>query len=98
MGHLSKGRPKKEADPVVLGFQISAPLHRNQEAVESALLQKGLFVIASNNLDETTLSALTMVHTYKKQGQTVEGSIGSSRTPESMPRPSSSRKRPASWP
>ena len=75
MGHLSKGRPKKEAEPVVRGFQISALLHRNQEAVESALLQKGLFVIASNNLDETTLSSLTMVHTYKMQGQTVEGSI-----------------------
>ncbi|MGC8530315.1 MAG: hypothetical protein ACP5OP_09020, partial [Leptospirillia bacterium] len=38
MGHLSKGRPKKDAEPVVLGFQISALLHRNQEAVESALL------------------------------------------------------------
>ena len=73
-GYASKGRPKKGSEPPLLGVTISAPLLEDPKKIATALSKKGLFVLATNNVDDASLSSRSLLSTYKAQGSTIEGS------------------------
>ena len=73
-GYASKGRPKKGAEPPIQGVRISAPLREDPKKIATALSKKGLFVLATNNVDDASLSSRSLISTYKAQGSTIEGS------------------------
>ena len=73
-GYASKGRPKKGAEPPLQGVRISAPLWEDPKKIATALSKKGLFVLATNNVDDASLSSRSLISTYKAQGSTIEGS------------------------
>ena len=73
-GYASKGRPKKGSEPPLQGVQISAPLMEDPKKIATALSKKGLFVLATNNVDDASLSSGSLISTYKAQGSTIEGS------------------------
>jgi transposase len=70
--HTGRGRPKAAADPTHYEYYLAGELVRDEEAVASAEAAKGLFVIATNVLDETVLSDTQLLAIYKDQSVTVE--------------------------
>lgn len=71
--HYSKrGRPSQTAHPTRSGFRIAGEVLKNQEAIETAKRKKGMFVIATNDLDTTSLDNETLLAAYKAQNVSVE--------------------------
>lgn len=70
--HSKKGRPKKYAEPVVIGYQITPTVVRNQLAIEVQLRKKGRFIIATNDINNKTMTPLAILTEYKNQ-QSAEG-------------------------
>jgi transposase len=65
-----KGRPRLN-EVLVNKYQIVAEIEEDQKLVTQALLTKGRFIVASNELDQDKLSAKEMLSNYKEQ-QAVE--------------------------
>jgi transposase len=69
--HEKSGRPKKGATGEVIGYQVQSVIARNTNAIEIFLNRKGRFILATNDLDETTFPDEKMLKEYKDQ-QNVE--------------------------
>jgi len=67
-----KGRPPKDAQPQEVQWYISAELQENPEAIEESRKSKGMFVVATNELDGERLSNGQLLEAYKDQGVSVE--------------------------
>jgi transposase len=67
-----KGRPGKDTAPCGESWYIRAELHEDKAAVQAAKKSKGVFIIATNELDESELSAEGVLDVYKAQGVSVE--------------------------
>ena len=70
--HTRRGRPEKGAAPTHYEYYLSGELVRDVEAIAVAEQPKGLFVIATNELDEAVLSNEQLLAVYKDQSVTVE--------------------------
>lgn len=69
---LGKGRPKKNAVPEGEEWFLSGNIIEDKNAIESTRKRKGLFVIATNNLDIEDLGREQLLDIYKSQGTSVE--------------------------
>jgi len=67
-----KGRPAKDTAPSGESWFIRAELHEDSQAIEAAKKSKGVFIIATNELEESELSADRVLEVYKAQGVSVE--------------------------
>jgi transposase len=65
------GRPKKNATGNVTRYFIKAQPVPDQGKKDKALSRKGIFLLATNQLDKKTLPSATILHNYKEQ-QSVE--------------------------
>ena len=71
-GHARSGRPKKDATPEIRGYRLSGSFEPDPEGIDRERQRKGFFVVASNHLDDETLSAPEMIALYKSQGTSIE--------------------------
>lgn len=71
--HKRRGRPKNTDTPEVVGYQIQYALTLNESQVEILKSQKGRFILATNQLDETLLSNVEVLKEYKAQSGTELG-------------------------
>lgn len=70
--YASKGRPRSDSVKQCVGYAVHCDAKKNEEAIAQALQSKGRFVLATNQLDEEALSALSLLQHYKAQ-QSIEG-------------------------
>ena len=56
---------------ITQGYQVLCVIEDNQESINEALLKKGRFVLATNDLDDTKLLSKNILEQYKEQ-QNVE--------------------------
>jgi len=71
--HASNGRPKKDAVASLIGCRIIATVTKNEAQIAQYRLQKGRFILATNQLDKTQLSDENMLKEYKDQIHTEAG-------------------------
>lgn len=69
--HSTKGRPKKTATKVKVGFQMTIECSRNQTAIDHHMRKKGRFILATNELNAQVLKDEQILKEYKAQ-QNVE--------------------------
>lgn len=67
-----RGRPNPLTPKVLQGYRVSVTIVENEEAINSTLIKKGRFVLATNQLNQEELSAEKILAQYKEQ-QSVEG-------------------------
>jgi transposase len=67
-----KGRPKKGDVAEKSDWYIGGTLVDDTTAIEAAAMTKGMFVIATNELDKSILSDSELLAVYKDQGVSVE--------------------------
>ena len=67
-----KGRPKAGAQPTHIDYVLTGELQDDTAAVQVAERTKGLFVIATNELDTAVLSNESLLGVYKDQAVSVE--------------------------
>jgi transposase len=72
LGYNTPGRPPKGSQPTIQGYRITGSVAEEESLLEMMEKQRGKFIIATNQLDTTALSAATMLSVYKAQGLTVE--------------------------
>jgi transposase len=72
-GYEKKGRPKPGDQQVIKGYTISITLKKDELAIQKALCKKGRFILATNILDESTLSNQKILEEYKQQQQPERG-------------------------
>ena len=70
--HGRRGRPQKNAEALEVRWKIKGTLIQDREAIESAKKTKGVFIIATNELDDQKLSQEQLLNVYKSQGVSVE--------------------------
>ena len=71
-GHATAGRPKRGANPEIVGYRIAGSFAEDPEAIQATLSRKGFFVVATNVLEEDKISASELIDLYKAQGVSVE--------------------------
>ena len=67
-----RGRPGKEDQPQVTGYQLKGELEPDAVALEKTRTTFGKFVLATNQVQAESLSASEMLSHYKEQGTSVE--------------------------
>jgi transposase len=72
LSYGAKGRPSKDMQPTGETWYISGELSDDVDKVSQAVKRKGLFIIATNELDESVLSDQSLIDVYKAQGVSVE--------------------------
>lgn len=70
--YTTKGRPGKNSILEKEEWYLSGDIKDNNEAIDSERKKKGVFIIATNNLDSTDLSSEQLLDVYKSQGTSVE--------------------------
>jgi transposase len=70
--YATKGRPARDAVPDTVEWYIDGTLHDDVEAIDEAKQRKGMFVIATNELDTEMLTDRQLLEVYKDQSVTVE--------------------------
>ena len=70
--HLQKGRPSKDSEPSTVGYQITYTISEDADKIATNKQNKGRFILATNQLDESELSTSDMLAEYKGQSS-VEG-------------------------
>lgn len=71
--YASKGRPKAGELPETVGYQIEFILSLNEQKITEIRTRKGRFVLATNQLDEVTLSNEEVLSEYKGQSGNERG-------------------------
>jgi transposase len=71
--YATKGRPRKEVAPVASVWHLQAQVSVNQDRVEQEVQRQACFIVGTNRLDPTRLSAEELVATYKDQGGVERG-------------------------
>lgn len=69
--YAKPGRPKKEDQGEVAGYQVQSEITRDSSKIELFLNRKGRFILATNDLDEKSFPDETILKEYKDQ-QNVE--------------------------
>ena len=71
--YLTKGRPAKGGPTTIVGYQVSYQIATSIEQVESHKQPLGRFILGTNQLDETALTAADILSQYKEQSQVESG-------------------------
>lgn len=71
--HKGKGRPKNGSIAPIVGYTIEAYPSFSLLKREEKRKEKGIFILASNELDKTILSSPDMLVGYKNQGRVERG-------------------------
>jgi transposase len=71
--HKGRGKPKAGAELQVTGYQITGRIKENKTKTDAIRNQKGRFILATNQLDETALPNAAMLTEYKDQSKTESG-------------------------
>jgi len=66
-----KGRPSKDAQPEMVQWYIDGAISDDEQAIEETKKRKGIFVVATNELDTSVLSDMQLLEAYKDQGISV---------------------------
>ena len=67
-----RGRPAKDEPPTEVSYSVSADVVAQVAQIEAARAKLGLFVLATNELDEARLDGASLLRAYKGQNPTVE--------------------------
>jgi len=70
--HKGKGRPKSGVKKEIVGYRMQVKMERDELTIETEKNKKGRFILATNDLDESTYPDDRMLKEYKEQ-QKVEG-------------------------
>jgi len=70
--YSGRGRPKKGAEKVVIGYRMNTAFEKNQKEIAKLLNKKGRFILATNELDSQGYTSKQILEEYKEQ-QNVEG-------------------------
>ena len=70
--YSGKGRPHKDQQPKKIIWKVIGHIERNQNAIKAACARKGMFIIATNEIDSGELSDMDLLSVYKAQGISVE--------------------------
>ena len=70
--YARRGRPSAEDQKEVVGYNLQGSVESNTTAVDDAKRTLGRFIIATNELDASRLSAAAMLENYTDQGISVE--------------------------
>lgn len=65
--HAKRGRPSQSAVKQILGVKVIFQTTKNEHAIETVLMKKGRFVLATNCLDAVKMPALKILQEYKEQ-------------------------------
>ncbi|WP_422389230.1 hypothetical protein [Cardinium endosymbiont of Tipula unca] len=65
--HKTAGKPKKGQEPSIIGYKIKAKITQDQSKIAQVGLQKGRFILATNQLDKQLLTDEDMLKEYKNQ-------------------------------
>lgn len=68
--HNGKGRPRKNAQPSLVGYKIVAQLNRDEQKINVIRNAKGRFLLATNQLDREVLPDVDILLEYKGQSKT----------------------------
>jgi transposase len=71
--YKSRGRPTDGELPEIIGYQIQYEIILNESKVSSIRAQKGRFILATNQLDQSTLPCDEVLKEYKSQSGTERG-------------------------
>lgn len=71
--HLQKGRPSKSSQAEIVGYQLTYTLSEDANKIEAMKQHKGRFILATNQVNESELSALDMLGEYKAQSGVERG-------------------------
>jgi transposase len=71
--HRRRGRPRKDASPDHVEWQVLTTLSVDEAAVAREARRKAAFVVATNVLDPAQLSDHELIHTYKDQHSVERG-------------------------
>lgn len=71
--YKKKGRPSKNEDKIIVGYKIEATLSSCLQSIKATKETLGRFILATNQLDETSLSAKDMLTQYKEQSSVESG-------------------------
>ena len=71
--YASKGRPKADESPEIVGYQIKFNLCLDAQKIALIRTRKGRFVLATNQLNENILSNEEVLSEYKGQSGTERG-------------------------
>lgn len=70
--YVGRGRPNPSTPKELQGYKVHCLIRQNDDFIESTLMRKGRFVLATNQLDTKVLPAAHILSDYKEQ-QGVEG-------------------------
>jgi transposase len=70
--YSQKGRPTSKSKPTGSSWYIFGELKENSKAVKDMTQRKGMFIIATNELETTRLTDEQLISVYKAQGISVE--------------------------
>jgi transposase len=71
--HPRPGRPRKDAVPAGMRWQVEAQVTLDAAAVERAAVRQACFLVATNVLDPTVLPDQELIQTYKEQTSVERG-------------------------
>ena len=71
--NTTKGRPKKDVEKKVLGYNIFVDIDKNSIEIDKKIATKGRFILATNQLDKEILSDLEIFNEYKTLQNTERG-------------------------
>lgn len=71
--HGKRGRPKLDSPPPTLSYRLQATLVDQSEAIEAQQQIAGRFILATNELECETLSAVEVLNEYKQQQSSERG-------------------------
>src|SRR3990167_3153417 len=71
--HAGLGRPKKDTEAEIVGYQITYQLSKDQEKYECEKNKKGRFILSTNQLDSNLLPCDAVLKEYKAQSGTERG-------------------------
>lgn len=71
--HTGRGRPKKNAEKVHVGWKVEAFFERDSIEIEKQLNRKGRFILATNDLDTEVYKDEDILKEYKEQQDVERG-------------------------
>jgi transposase len=73
LGYKEQGRPKKDQEKQVMHVLLKGKLIQNDQAIMRAKLNKGRFILATNQLDTQALKDEELLTQYKEQTKVEQG-------------------------
>jgi transposase len=71
--HAGRGKPKKDAEKVLVGYRVEVSFERDNVEIEKILNTKGRFILATNDLDSEAYEDKRMLEDYKDQQKVESG-------------------------